>query len=354
MKFEDFLYMKKSILFGVLFAIASVLNAQTVYDNELALIYYMPQTQLCFDVEYEEEILHKGIFADYAQQYLGTADIIQADAHLYHIISVRPHTKAVADYTRAYKVVAENGIESQLLNLTPFGTLAGYNLPTQAPKHMPEARKCAPKKPALEGPKVMPLFEEHLNGKSIAQQAQGAAKLIYRIRENRMYLISGEVDHVPADGQAMKLVLDELDKQEKQLVDLFLGTREVIKHHKVLSYTPAKTEEVEIAYFSETEGFTTSGNGEPIVLNITARRQTKGNSRVEADKKAPSPSQIFYNLPGSAIYKVLYLDEILVEKQAEIAQFGVAIPLARTLFTRGELPHIHFDIKTGGIKSIEK
>ena len=107
-----------------------------------------------------------------------------------------------------------------------------------------------------------------------------------------MYLIGGEVDKLPADGQAMQLVLDELNKQERQLVELFIGYREVKKHPQTLSYTPVKTEEVELGFFSEKEGFTT-GAGEPILLNITARRQTKGNSRPDADKKAPAPPPLF-------------------------------------------------------------
>ncbi len=348
--------MKRVFLFGLLCAIASIMCAQTVQDNELAIVYYMPQTQLCFDVEYEKIVTHKGPFAEYAEQYLGTTDIVEADETTYRLTGVKAHTHTVADYTRVYKVTAEKDIDSQLLTLTSFGTLKGYNLSSAAPRKS-EPRQRSNSKQTVQSPKpdVMPLLEEYINGKSVTQQAQGAAKLIYRIRENRMYLLAGEVDHAPADGKAMQLVLDELNNQEQQLVELFVGRREITRHHKTLCYTPVKTEEVEIGYFSEAEGFTTAENGEPILLNITARRQAKGNPRPEKEnKKAPQPSQIFYNLPGSANYKVLYLNETITEQQSSIAQFGIAIPLSRTLFTNGELPRIIFDTQTGGIKSIEK
>lgn len=344
--------MKRSFLVLVMCAVVGVMSAQMVHDNEVAVVYYMPQTQLVFDVDYEEVILHKGIFAEYAKQYLGATDIIEEDATTYHIVGVRPRAKSVADYTRAYKVLAERGVESQLLSWTKYGTLAGYNIPTPSSKPAPGSKPAKPEV-AVERPAVLPLLEEHINGKSLAQQAQGAAKLIYRIRENRMYLIGGEVDKLPADGQAMQLVLDELNKQERQLVELFIGYREVKKHTKTLSYTPVKTEEVELGYFSEKEGFT-NGAGEPILLNIIARRQTKGNARPDADKKAPAPSQIYYNLPGSANYRLIYLNEALVERTVSIAQFGIAVPLSKELFTSESLPHIYFDSLTGNIKSIEK
>ena len=347
--------MKKVFLLVLMCAVTGIMTAQTVHDNELAIVYYMPQTQLCFDVEYEEIILHKGPFTAYAKQYLGETEVIEEDNISFRIVAIHPHTKAVPDYTKAYKVVAEQGVETQLLSLTSMGTLAGYNFTPsdRTPRRNAQDDKCRPMPPRDLHPQVMPLLEDHLTGgKSIAQQAQGAAKLIYRIRENRMYLLGGEVDKVPADGQAMKLVLDELNHQERQLVELFTGYREVKRHHKKLSYTPVKTEEVELGYFSEKDGFT-NGNGEPILLNIAARRQTKGAPRTD-DKKAPVPSQIYYNLPGSANYKVLYLNEVFLESNAQIAQFGIALPLAKNLFTGSQLPHIQFDTKTGNIKSIEK
>ena len=346
--------MKKSILLGFLCLAGIIIQAQTVHDNELAIVYYMPQTQLCFDVEYEEVISQPGPFAAYAKQYLGATEIIKEPSRIFQLEKIHCRPQPMADYTRAYKVVAENGIESQLLTLSRIGTLEGYNIAHHEHGNVRKENIKHGPKTIDRSPNVLPLLEEHLNGKSVAQQAQGAAKLIYRIRENRMYLIGGEVEKVPADGVAMKLVLDELDKQERQLVELFVGKREVIKHREVLTYIPVKSEEVEIGYFSDKEGLTSSGNGEPILLNVTAKRQMKGNTHVENDKKAPAPSQIYYNLAGSANIKIDYLNETLLEKHVPVAQFGIAVPLSRTLFTKGDLPHIYFDIQTGGIKSIEK
>lgn len=344
--------MKKLVSLGLMALLSlSFITAQTVQDNELAIVYYMPQTQLSFVIEYEEEILQRGPFADYAKQYLGATDVITEDVTRFRLIDVKSSTFTTADHGRAYKVLAERGLAAQLLSLTSQGTLYGFNV--EQPKNNPPAKQPRTKEQPTVSSSVMPLLEEHLVGKSVAQSAQGAAKLIYRLRETRLYILGGEVDHAPADGKAMELVLNELDKQERELTELFIGHREVKKHTKTITYTPVKSEEVELAFFSEKEGLTT-GNGEPIMLNIAARRQMKGSSYAVTDKKAPAPSQIFYNLPGSATYKVVYLNETLDEKQVPIAQFGVAVPLARDLFTGSELPHIIFNTNTGNIRSISK
>jgi len=344
--------MKRLFLFGLLCVLATMLRAQTVQEDELALVYYMPQTQLCFDIEYEEVILHKGPFADYAKQYLAATDIITEDARSFRLTGVRSRVKTVADFTRAYKVIAEPGLEMQLLALTPMGTLKGYN--TRVTDCAPNRKPNSPVQAVESQSPVMPLLEEYIVGKSVAQQAQGAAKLIYRIRENRMYLLGGEVDHAPADGKAMELLLDEMNRQERELVNLFIGTREVIKHKKTLTYTPIKTEEVELCLFSEKEGVVSEG-GEPVMLQLIAHRQSRGTSHNEKkDKKAPQPSQIYYNLPGTANYKVVYLNETLIDRTAVVAQFGVSIPLVKELFTQKPLPVIQFDTESGNIKSISK
>lgn len=343
--------MKKIVSLGLMALLSmSYLAAQIVQDNELAIVYYLPQTQLTFQIEYEEEILQRGPFADYAKQYLGATDIITEDATHFRLLAVKSYTNAVADPGRAYKVLAEKGLPLQLLSLTSQGTLYGFNVEPQ--KSTPPSKSRKDVERTAQEAQVMPLLEEHLVGKSVAQSAQGAAKLIYRLRETRLYILGGEVDHAPADGKAMELVLNELEKQERELTELFIGHREVKKHSKTITYTPVKSEEVELAFFSEKEGLTTAGNGEPIMLNIAARRQMKGSSYAVADKKAPAPSPIFYNLPGSATYKVVYLNEVLDEQQVAIAQFGVAVPLARDLFTGSSLPHIIFNTKTGNIRSI--
>ena len=341
------------MILGVICAVMSMsMWAQAIRDGEMAIVYYMPQTQLEIDIEYEAVILHRGIYADFAKQYLGTTEVVNDDDIWYRITAIRPRIKTVADYSRMYKVSNE-----PLLTLTRKGTVLGYNLERSDVSNQKSDAQRPPRpeaKPADTKVNVLPLFEEHIVGKTLEQQAHGAAKLIYRIRENRLYLIGGEVDKAPSDGKAMELALNKMDQLEQQLVELFIGRIEVVKHKKTISYTPVKSEEVDIAYFSEQSGFTTSGNGDPIKLSLTARRQTKGYANTES-KKAPVPSQIYYNLPGSAVYKISYLNEISAEGDIQVAQFGVAVPLAQDLFNskQGKMK-IRFNPQTGNIESIER
>ena len=349
------LYMRKVFLILGLCLLPFISGkAQSVREGELAVVYYTPQTQIVIDIDYESVILHRGIYADFAKKYLGTAEVVKDDDMWYRITNISTHTQTVADHSRMHKV------DSNLpLTLTADGILEAYNgvesgkSRVESPKSKVESNetRVESNEPRVES-KVLPLLEEHIVGKTLAEQAQGAAKLIYRIRENRLYLISGEVDKMPADGRAMELAINKLDEMEQQLVELFVGRIEVERHRKTIVYTPVATEKTDLAYFSEQHGFTNATNGDPIVMNINARRQIKGNPNSDK-KKAPIPSQISYNLPGTANYKVSYLNELSDEADIQVAQFGVDVPLAQDLFEGKQQPHIYFNTQTGNIESIE-
>ena len=342
------LYMRKVFLILGLCLLPFISGkAQSVREGELAVVYYTPQTQIVIDIDYESVILHRGIYADFAKKYLGTAEVVKDDDMWYRITNISTHTQTVADHSRMHKV------DSNLpLTLTADGILEAYNgVESRKSRVESQEPRVESQEPRVES-KVLPLLEEHIVGKTLAEQAQGAAKLIYRIRENRLYLISGEVDKMPADGRAMELAINKLDEMEQQLVELFVGRIEVEKHRKTIVYTPVATEKTDLAYFSEQHGFTNATNGDPIVMNINTRRQIKGNPNSDK-KKAPIPSQISYNLPGTANYKVSYLNELSDEADIQVAQFGVDVPLAQDLFESKQQPHIYFNTQTGNIESIE-
>ena len=73
---------------------------------------------------------------------------------------------------------------------------------------------------------------------STAKQAEVAAKQIYRIRESRLNILTGEADNLPPDGEAMKLVIQQLEEQEKALTNLFTGILTKETEHYEVSIIP--------------------------------------------------------------------------------------------------------------------
>jgi hypothetical protein len=69
--------------------------------------------------------------------------------------------------------------------------------------------------------------------------------------------------------------------------------------------------------------------------------------------KVPAISQLYYNLPGRADLSLVYKDTQYVQATYQIAQFGVAIPIAKQLFASRRTPVIHINPQTGNILSIQ-
>lgn len=348
--------MKKRIFSSIILAMGllSMTYAQTVQEEELAVVYYMPQTQLAITIDYEEVSVAPGPFYLYADRYLGVKDVTTEAQTRYKLtnLQVAPHT--VADHTRAYKVVASAGSEMQWLSLTAEGLLYGYNVPMLVEN---EAAAVATSPVCSAAETLMPLLEEQMVASSIAKMAEGAAKQIYHIREMRISLLAGDVEHTPADGQAMQLVLQELDKREQMLAELFIGTRTVKRHTHTILYTPThNANEHIIARFSQFSGMVAADDlsGEPIRLTLVGHRQTYLPEQPQDAKSKILPSQLYYNLPGMADITISYGKDMRLASRLPIAQFGVAVPIAKNLLLQKKTPRIYFNTQTGNILSIEQ
>ncbi len=324
-----------------------------VQENELAVVYYMPLTQIAITIEYDEISMQPGAFYQYAERYLGSRDVITEAQTVYQITNIITNTRTVADTERAYKVLAQRGVESQLLALTDDGILYGYNVPPQTAVPYPYRPLLARE---VITPESMPLLEEQMLANSTAKMAEGAAKQIYHLRETRLNLLSGDVEHAPADGQAMQLVMSELDQREQQLTALFVGSKTIQHHTKTIYYTPREDKQNEIiCRFSKYAGVVAADDlsGEPVSLTIEGKQQVLAPMNDSKKNGKEQPSQIYYNLPGSATVHVV-CGNSQSEETFAIAQYGVAIPLALDLFTADKIPHIYFNTQTGNISSIQK
>jgi len=345
-------------LFVLLIVAMSVcaLPAQIIEEGESALVYYSPKTAVHLDFTYTVQKQERGIFAPYAESLLGIRDAVQENSITYTLDAVRIGTTTRTDYSRPHKVPASSGIP-MLLHINEKGLLTGYNT---ALEETPVAPNKKNHKPACEKAQISatPYPEEVIRASGVEAQAHAAAQQIYHLRETRMYLINGEVENAPADGKAMQLVLEELDKQEKQLVDLFVGKRSSSVEHKQVELMPKQEEEY--LFFSEENGFTDAENIDADTIKVQMAlypQQAKPAAPVlKKDKKQPvvEMSPIVYNLPGHSDVSVTFRAQEMAKRTIPVAQLGIDVPLTKELFTGAELPQIVFSEKTGNIVSISK
>lgn len=330
------------------------MQAQIVEQGEPALVYYTPKNTVAIELSYSVESFEPGMFAQYAESMIGATNAVTERKEVYTLKRAQIGTKTEADYTRPHKIVPEAGVP-MLLNINAKGLLIGYNI-DNTPKKDDRLYDHKDKKNSSKTTKseVAPLPEEVLTASSPLAQAHAVAKQIFHIRETRSYLLNGEVEHAPADGKSMELVLEELDKQEKALTELFIGKTTKAAKHKVVYIDPDKEEK--ILFFSEENGFTDAENidADTIKITLKADKQVFAAPVVEKKKKnVPAVTQLVYNLPGHCAVSVLYKGQPLARRTLDIAQFGIDVPVSKELFVGG-LPKIVFCEKTGAIVSISK
>ncbi len=345
--------MKRSILTLIaLITLVSAAFAQTLSTTDAVLVYYMPKTILAFDVTYTQTTRTQGPFYQYAERYLGTKDIVMEDESVYELNNITLNTKTVADPDRAYTFTPSGSQKANII-LDKKGLLVAFNAEQQEEKTRDNVYNSEQPK-APRGKKtdagLAPLSEEALFASSKAKMAEAAAKQIYRIREARTNLISGEVEHMPADSKMLGLMLDKLEEQEAELVALFVGETKSRKHHKIIYLTPEQDEQGKVLLrFSRFAGPVAADDlsGEPLMLNMTVSKKELQPS----EEKPKAVSDIRYNIPGEVSVQVMdSKGKTLIDKAVPVAQFGVSVALPQDLIRRQ--PHILFNTRTGAILSI--
>lgn len=329
-----------------------------IKENRSALIYYMPRTIVVLNVEYEEVTAERGIFYQYSETLLGSKDAVTADSHSFKLRGVSIGTRTVADTLRAFVVPLDaKTISRYSLSLNSKNILEAVNRQEADNTDKPTDNRTVrsntrPAEKSAPTPDVLPLLEDQMMAGSVGKMAEGTAKLIYSLRENRLNLLAGETEHTPADGTAMRLVLNEMDKREAALTQLFTGKRTTRVLHKTLELQPEDSIDGQVIFrFSSHDGVVDADDlsGKPYIITLNAHRQQYAPAD-ENDKPAEA-SCIMHNIPGSAEIAVSDGTHTLAERTIPVAQFGITVPLAADLFTKKKTT-VLFNTRTGAIKGI--
>lgn len=316
------------------------------YAQEMAVSYCLPRTTMQVKVTYKQTVYTAGKYAQWAHELLGIDDVRLRDTVMYTVERAEIYTGAEPDTNRVYTLKPEAGLRMQYLAVDEQGILAGYN--TTQMRRSSKTPTLKPGKKERYTPHVPSVLVETYKSDSMYLQAKQIAKQIFHLRDNRIYLLSGDTENMPHDGESMKVVLEEIDRQEKDLVKLFAGRSSEQTLCELYELDPSQAQDSVFAHV---------GN-QAIEARITVRARQLAqlpapNPKAKRDKNAPQPSQLYYNMPGSAHVVISCGDKVLADKQISVAQLGVAVPLSRDLFdANGPLVEIRIDTRTGSILSI--
>ncbi len=344
----------KRLFFILAIIIPCLTQAQTITEGESVLFYSLPKTEFVINVTVELVTEKPGIFYQYSERFLATSDVITADKKFYRLkdISIEPRT--VRDPERTYQITPNKKSLATYITVNDEGMLCGINVaPTKIIK---ESKKTLTENQASKriNQKLLPLSEEYMLAGSTVKMAEGAAKQIYRIRDNRIDLLSGDVDNMPTDGASLKAVMAEMEAQEKQLTELFTGTTTVETVTQTVIYTPTSAVSDKVAFrFSSLQGVVAADDlsGEPYYLNISYK-PIKTEAPEKPKKLKKDEVEVFTILPVSANVKFDDGDKILFEDTLTLPQLGVLVPIPFDTMDRNSKAYV--SPETGRLLSIEQ
>ena len=349
--------MKKSFaMVAGLLACASLpaqeINTYVPGEGE-GVVYFLPKTALAVNVIATRVTYRPGELCQYANRYLRLANVTAEPETHWEIKQVDVCSVGVPDSTKAYIVKLKDKEVLSKVDLTDNGIIRAINAQGEGSAHaLPEYVLERPQ--PHENPRNF-MTEEILMAGSTAKMAELTAKDIYNIRESRNLILRGQADTMPKDGASLKLIMDNLDRQEKAMLELFTGTTD--REDRVFTFyihpEDQLTDKV-VARFSTRLGVLAEDDlaGEPIYISVGSKAPLPVVAEEAKQKKRPDG--VLYNIPGKGVVKVVYAGEPFFEGELPVTQFGTTETLVTKLFDAKINTRVVFQPATGAVLKIDK
>lgn len=330
-------------------------NVSTLPDN--SVVYALPETRLYATVTYRKVVRQPGELALYADRYLGVREAILKPSTSYQLVSVDLGSYGTPSDSLRFAVEMRRNSSAANVSLTDDGRLVAVNVttPVELPA-MPEERTIESRQDRDFGD-LKSLPSDYIRATTPAKRAEIAAQEIYRLRDSRTAVLSGETDQPFADGQALRIAVQGLDAAERSLTERFLGTTDTTTYVRLVRPIEI-TEGRQVALrFSERDGLLPADDlrGEPIYLDLKVTERAPELTERDLKKKEKQLRKGFVHIvPGSAEAVLLYRGNRIATRSLPVAQLGTLEALEGGLFTDKKMEtSVRFDPATGAILKVD-
>ena len=350
--------MIRTLLMMVMAAMPLAASAQKTTDPAGYVTYSLPSTTLVLDVEAEQECFYAGPYARYAEKYLGIK-VGQKDEVKWQITQLSLTPLVEADMNRRYTLALKSDSpDLAFMKLTSAGMVAfadggmtatqtwrfpvagsadfsdrgvSSNLKSEATTlYRGERKETAYSRVSVQQNMVVE--------KSLEQKASEAAKMIVRLREQRLQIVTGDTD-ATYSGEAMGAAVAELTRLEDEYMSLFTGYSETQTKKVSFEVIPDAERESQmyVAFrMSDTAGPVPAENlsGRPVVLEVVVPAVAEVEPTVVVDpKKADKIQKMSYLIPAVCTVRIKEGSELLMQSRVPVYQLGVlgSMPVNATL-----------------------
>lgn len=335
------------------------LNAQTASSyyqpgvTTEGAIYFLPKTAVNVIVQVEKSTYTPGDFCKYAERYLRIKGVSPTPSVSYRITTIRQEAVAIADTTKGFAVKFDAKTSATNVRLSNDGILLAINA---EPQKVTTTKPFVPApRPALVNPRQF-MSEEILAAGSTAKMAELTAQDIYEIRESRNLLVRGQADNMPKDGEQLRLMLSQLDQQDRTMTSLFTGTTVNDTTEYTITVVPDKEIKHEAIFrFSQKLGLIDQDDlaGTPYYITIEDLKTVPVQEPVDSKKKSKQIPGIYVNIPGRLRSTISDAQKALVTAEFPAGQLGNVELLSGALFNKRYATHLWLNPLSGAIEKLE-
>lgn len=326
-------------------------KAQTA---EEAISYYLPKTAIHINLLIEKTTYEPGQFAPYARKYMKLDNVLLTPSTTYRILTTDMCAVAEPDSAKHFKLSLDNKHHIIKAIRSDNGLLLAINAEAKGVKPLPTFIP-SPQK-AFPNPKDY-MSQDIISATSTAKMAELTANEIYDIRDSRTQLSRGEADFMPKDGAQLKIMMTELDTQEKALLQVFAGTTRKDTTMTTLYFVPRNETDRELLFrFSKHFGLVDADDlsGTPYYISIAKTKSVDNEAEPEADKKDKNDIGLRVNIPAKMEATIFGGNKSqLARKVFTAPQFGKVEALSGELFGKKQSSKLVLDPLNGSILSIE-
>ncbi len=327
-------------------------------ELQTGYVYALPQTTFKVTVEVVKTRTIRGPYYRFAEKYLSIREVPDRNITSWRIDRIHLESVEEADPERMYLVKQISGQQdlSTLLKLSHQGLVYDFNvgkyLETKKYHESPSERYEGPVYTDLTNKRnivlsidtsyksikmdstfiKVPVTKKQLIVKTIDEKAEEAARVILKIRNRRVKVLTGRGD-IPVSDMGIQ----KLDELEEEYLTLFIGKKIEEKKRYTYYFTPSAGEvfeHEELFEFSENRGIISQHLDDSEVVSLTVRRQREVeglNNYGLGDQLPMQTNALYYRVPDQAEVNVSIGEDILMMERVSIYQYGVILSMPVSL-----------------------
>lgn len=353
----------KNFILPLLLIISSFVTAQktvrvnAIKANDYGVVYSLPKTSFVVKLLVKKTTYQRGDFYTYAQRYLAVENPVTENRVVHTLEGIEVTNVGIPDKNNSFMVEFRSRSVEPFVYLREDGLIVSIN---SEPDNETKIETIIPASETISGNSRRYLSQETLMAGSTAKQAELVARQIFDLRRNRNDILSGEAVNMPPDGNAYNVVMEEINRQEKALTELFSGSIQseyFIEFYKIIPENSNIDREV-IARFSEKLGPVDADNlaGEPIYFSLVRKNPEVQMQLSERDLKRLEEKLtegIVYNIPGKGDVTIEFDNRTLKSLEMDVVQFGSQDVLVKKMFENNKQPiKVFFYPELGAIRQI--